>query len=610
MKQFSMNIGGSGGGGSGNSFETIHAPNGTDPVASGGSTLSFTSSNGSVTITGDASTKTVDFAISASLGGGNVIGTTATTVNALSRWSNTNGTGLNNSLVIVDNSGNMSGVNRLAIGTTLNQLSVGAVNLQTFNFAALGASQTITFSDAGGNDSVAYLAATQTFTNKTISASSNTISNIANANIAAAAAISVNKLAALTVSKAVVTDGSGFLTTANPSVTEINFVAGVSLAIQTQLAARASLSFTTIQTDAGTSPVADGVNDTLTLTSAGTVTTTGNAATDTVSIDVNNNTSIQKIEVTKNSGAVVSTRKQLNFIEGTNVTLTIADDSGNDQTDITIASSGGAGGYSTIQEEGSNLTQRATLNFVGAAATAADDAGNTRTNVSFASQLNSLAAFNTNGLITQTAANTYTGRTIVGPAAGLTLTNGDGVSGNPTISLTNDLAAVEALSSNGIVTRTATDTWTTRTITAGAGVTVTNGDGISGNPVISLGANGIKRGFGISIDGGGAPITTGVKGYITVPYAGTINQWTMLASSQTGSISMDVWRTDFSGALPTVSNSIVASAPPSIVSGIKGTTTTLTGWTLAVNAGDVIGFNVASAASLTFANLFLTMNVT
>lgn len=60
-----------------------------------------------------------------------------------------------------------------------------------------------------------------------------------------------------------------------------------------------------------------------------------------VGVDVNNNTSTQKIEVTKNSGAVVGTRKQLNFVEGSNVTLTIADDVANDQVDITIGASGG-----------------------------------------------------------------------------------------------------------------------------------------------------------------------------------------------------------------------------------------------------------------------------
>jgi hypothetical protein len=60
-------------------------------------------------------------------------------------------------------------------------------------------------------------------------------------------------------------------------------------------------------------------------------------------VDVNDNTSTQKVEVVKNGGAVVGTRKQLNFVEGSNVTLTIADDAGNDQVDITIDAAGGGG---------------------------------------------------------------------------------------------------------------------------------------------------------------------------------------------------------------------------------------------------------------------------
>jgi hypothetical protein len=58
---------------------------------------------------------------------------------------------------------------------------------------------------------------------------------------------------------------------------------------------------------------------------------------------VPHNTTTQRVDIAKNSGATLSSRKRHNFIEGANVTLTIADDAGNDETDITIATSGGVG---------------------------------------------------------------------------------------------------------------------------------------------------------------------------------------------------------------------------------------------------------------------------
>lgn len=54
--------------------------------------------------------------------------------------------------------------------------------------------------------------------------------------------------------------------------------------------------------------------------------------------------------------------------------------------------------------------------------------------------LTSLAAYNTNGLLTQTAADTFTGRTLTGTTNEITITNGDGVSGNPTISLPDQIS--------------------------------------------------------------------------------------------------------------------------------------------------------------------------
>lgn len=57
-----------------------------------------------------------------------------------------------------------------------------------------------------------------------------------------------------------------------------------------------------------------------------------------------NASSSSSVEIAKNGGSTVGTRPRINFIEGSNVTLTVADDAGNNEVDVTIAASGGGGG--------------------------------------------------------------------------------------------------------------------------------------------------------------------------------------------------------------------------------------------------------------------------
>lgn len=65
----------------------------------------------------------------------------------------------------------------------------------------------------------------------------------------------------------------------------------------------------------------------------------------------------------------------------------------------------------------------------------------------------------TAGMLSRTGADTFAARTLTAPAAGLTISNSTGAAGNPTFALANDLAALEALSTNGYPKRTGTDTW-------------------------------------------------------------------------------------------------------------------------------------------------------
>ena len=158
-------------------------------------------------------------------------------------------------------------------------------------------------------------------------------------------------------------------------------------------------------------------------------------------------------------------------------------------TGTSIAVTGGSSGYSVIQEEGSTVgASNTTINFVGAGITAAD-AGGGVTSVTIDATLNALAAYNTNGILTQTAADTFVGRTLTAPAAGFTITNPDGVAGNPTFVLANDLAALEGLASTGFAVRTGSDTWAQRTINGTTNrVSVTNGSGVAGNTIIDIDA--------------------------------------------------------------------------------------------------------------------------
>jgi hypothetical protein len=56
-----------------------------------------------------------------------------------------------------------------------------------------------------------------------------------------------------------------------------------------------------------------------------------------------------------------------------------------------------------------------------------------------------------------------------------------------------------------------------------------------------------------------------------------------------------------------VGDSITASAKPTLSSAIKSRDATLTGWTTAIAAGDILGFSVSSVTTLTRVTLSLTV---
>lgn len=118
--------------------------------------------------------------------------------------------------------------------------------------------------------------------------------------------------------------------------------------------------------------------------------------------------------------------------------------------------------------------------------------------------------------------------------------------------------------------------------------------------------------IGIVFDGGGVVITPGLKGFFEVGVDCTVTAATLLstdASATAGSLVVDVWKAPYAGYPPTVADSITASAQPTLSSANKSRDTTLAGWTTTITAGDILAFNVISAATVTKVAFTLTVQV-
>lgn len=111
------------------------------------------------------------------------------------------------------------------------------------------------------------------------------------------------------------------------------------------------------------------------------------------------------------------------------------------------------------------------------------------------------------------------------------------------------------------------------------------------------------------IDGGGAEPDTGLRCFVQMPFSGTITAARALAD-QTGSIVCDIWKDTYANFPPTDADSITASAPVTISSGVKSEDTTLTGWATTFSAGDIFACNVDSVSTITHAVIMLLVTKT
>lgn len=113
----------------------------------------------------------------------------------------------------------------------------------------------------------------------------------------------------------------------------------------------------------------------------------------------------------------------------------------------------------------------------------------------------------------------------------------------------------------------------------------------------------------VIFDGGGAVLTTGIKADVTIPFACTITGVTVLANTG-GSLVIDIWKDTYANYPPTVADTITASAKPTLSTAMKYSDTTLTGWTVAVAAGDTLRFNIDSVSTISRALISLNLTKT
>jgi hypothetical protein len=172
----------------------------------------------------------------------------------------------------------------------------------------------------------------------------------------------------------------------------------------------------------------------------------------------------------------------------------------------------------------------------------------------YSANLAALSAMASTGLMARTGSGTYTTRTLTAPAAGITVADGDGVAGNPTLALADDLAALEALSgTDTIYYRSGASTWSAVTVGTGlsfsagtlantgvAGGAIT-GSGLTmatarilGRTTASTGAiEELTAGTGLVLSAGSLAVDTGTSG-AKVPLLNGANTHSGLATFSAG----------------------------------------------------------------------------
>lgn len=258
---------------------------------------------------------------------------------------------------------------------------------------------------------------------------------------------------------------------------------------------------------------------------------------------------------------IIGARAEVNFIAGTNITLSGTDNLADERVDITISSSGGGGGAVADGTYGDVVVS---------------GTGTVWTVPGLTSKVSTFRTLN-----------------VTSPITGGGDLSADRTFGfDQTVTLGNN-ARVAVRKNTGAVVGTRRRL----NLIEGTNVALTVADDAGDEEVdVTIAGVASKRVVGVTFDGGGATPTVGSVGYLVCPYNGTIDQWHIVADVS-GSAVVDVWKA--AGAIPVNANTIAGTEKPTLTAQQLASDTTLSTWTTAVAAGDVFGFELESVTTCT-----------
>jgi hypothetical protein len=116
----------------------------------------------------------------------------------------------------------------------------------------------------------------------------------------------------------------------------------------------------------------------------------------------------------------------------------------------------------------------------------------------------------------------------------------------------------------------------------------------------------------ILIDGGGLPITTGVKGALKVALGYTMTAWEIVSIDGTsGSIVVELWSDSYANFPPTGPDVVGGTEKPTLSSATKAQDVSLNGGAgYPIPAGNWIMWNVASASTVKNVAVAITLTKT